>query len=77
MVAKRRTNGLGDRIFVVRIWREPSETTSEDDSWRGQLSHNEQRRHFVGLPKLFALIRDILTPSGVRATLHKMGDDDA
>jgi hypothetical protein len=49
-----------DRVFVVRVWREPGEASSEDDSWRGQVTHNDRRYHFVGLLRLFALIRQSL-----------------
>jgi len=49
-----------DYIFVIRLWREPGTFKSEEDAWRGQVTHKEQRRHFVGLPKLFVLIRRCL-----------------
>jgi hypothetical protein len=63
MGTKEKTPIRGDQVFVIRVWREPGETVDDDDSWRGQVSHDNGRRGFVGLPRLFALIRQILSGS--------------
>ena len=52
-----------DYVFVIRLWREPSVSAADDEAWRGQLSHKDGRRHFVGLQKLFVLITQSLTVS--------------
>lgn len=51
-----------EHIFTVRLWRERGATGSSDEEWRGRLHHAASRssRHFVGLNRLFGLIRDIL-----------------
>jgi hypothetical protein len=76
-MGKRGTRTSGDYVFVIRLWREPGQTPSEDDSWRGQIMHNERRRHFVGLTRLFRLIREILVAPRGSSKPQGAQDDEA
>jgi hypothetical protein len=65
----RRSNELGiDYVFVVRLWREPGSGARDSKQWRGQVSHRNKRRHFVGLQMLFKLMREMLPTQPPLAT---------
>jgi hypothetical protein len=46
-----------DCVLIIRLWREVG-ASKPSDSLRGQVYHKNKRRNFVGLPQLFALIRE-------------------
>lgn len=60
-------HGSGDEhIFTVRLWREPNVVGPGDREWRGRLYHSQSKssRNFVGLERLFDLIRRTLSGTG-------------
>lgn len=46
-------NGRAQHLFIVRIWREPSDVLNAEE-WRGQVEHvaSGQRRYFTHLEDL-------------------------
>jgi hypothetical protein len=62
MIDTRTSTSQGDRVLIVRVWREPTSSAPADEDWRGHvyLSGSTRVRRFVGLERLYRAIRSLL-----------------
>lgn len=63
----------GGHVFVVRLWLEPDGQQTSEESWRGQVSCKNKRRHFVGLKMLFTEMTEMLVVLSDSAVSHQSG----
>ena len=53
-----------DAVMVIRAWHEGGTDDRETWHWRGQISHGNTTKRFVGLSRLFSAITSMLGAVG-------------
>jgi hypothetical protein len=61
---------VNTQVFVIRIWREPSETKDSQPQWRAMIEHvsSQQRAYTDDLDKIMEIVKSYLDQADLTST---------